>query len=437
MPRPAGADLRTILRKLEGSNASRPEMGKPKTPRWIETLRQAIKQQHGFGWSVRDVGGKVQLTRRYEDGSRSSVVLGLPWNAESTADVLGLLPLIRSRMEGHGLGLREAYDLLNSPEAPKPGQIDWKAAVERFRRHKVQELGDLKDSTFDAAYGPTMRQVLTLLASKPVPRDARALLGGLRDRHGGEPGSRGRKLRIQYTAQLLRFAVEGLGASQRWMPPSDLREYVGKAGPNVLREASTPLKDSQLVRLLEGIPDPRWRLAVGLLGCFGLRPVELRYCRANGDKLHVAYRKRNARGATKPGDVSGLDPEGLAGESIRLLRLLESGLIELPPMGSSDSVTAASIGQYLDRRAVWHSIKAEAAAAGERVTVYSLRHGFALRAHQHYDLSPRITASLMRHSLQTHQLHYGRWTDEETVDAALQRGRERAMLAASANTPLP
>ncbi len=409
-------------------------MGKSKTPRWIETLRHAIKQQHGFGWGVREVSGKVQVTRRYEDGLRSSVVLDLPWNPESTADVLALLPLIRSRMEGHGLGLREAYDLLNSPEAPKPGQIDWKAAVKRFRHHKVQEMGDLKATTFDAAYEPTMRQFLALLASKPIPRDARALLGGLRDRYGGEPGSRGRKLRIQYAAQLLRFAVEGLGASHRWMPPGDLREYIGKAGPGVARDASTPLKDSQLVYLLEGIPDPRWRFAVGLLGCFGLRPVELRYCRANGDKLHVTYMKRNARGSTKPGDVAGLDPEGMPGESVRLVRLLQSGLLELPPLGGTDSASAASVGQYLDRRQAWQTIKAEATASGERLTPYSLRHGYALRAHQYYGFSPRITAALMRHSLQTHQLHYGGWTDAETIDNAVKSAQAVASNRASPKT---
>jgi hypothetical protein len=48
------------------------------TPKWVSTLRAAIKQEHGFGWGIRDKGGKVQVTRRFEDGTRSSVTLDCP-----------------------------------------------------------------------------------------------------------------------------------------------------------------------------------------------------------------------------------------------------------------------------------------------------------------------------------------------------------------------
>ena len=44
-------------------------------PGWVSTLRKAIKQQYGFGWHVREKAGKVQLTRRFDDGLRSSVTL--------------------------------------------------------------------------------------------------------------------------------------------------------------------------------------------------------------------------------------------------------------------------------------------------------------------------------------------------------------------------
>ena len=81
--------------------------------RWIETLRNAIKQEHGFGWNVREISGKVQLTRRYEDQTRSSVVLDIRWNSEAITPVLALLQEIRERMEQQGLGLSEAYQLVS------------------------------------------------------------------------------------------------------------------------------------------------------------------------------------------------------------------------------------------------------------------------------------------------------------------------------------
>jgi integrase len=329
---------------------------------------------------------------------------------------------IRTRMESQGLGLREAADLLQAPAAAVTGAIDWPDLVERFRKHKVEDTGDVAAATFEAVYRPVMVQINTTMVTKPIPRDGRALLAALRDRYGGEPGSRGRQIRIQHAAQLLRYAVKELGHPDRWLPPDDLVAFVGKRPKGSSRNPATPVKDHQLVRLLEGIPDPRWRLAVGLLACFGLRPVELKYCRVTGDKLYVGYEKRTARGSSKPGEVNGLDPVGMPGESVRLLRLLESGLIELPPLGNSDRATAMAIRQYLERRPAWRALKGEAAAAVGKLSPYSFRHGYALRAHELYGLSPRTTAALMRHSLLTHSAHYGHWTDSATIDEAVNRG---------------
>jgi len=410
---------------LGGTVAPNPGfVGAERTPRWVSTLRAAIKQEHGFGWGIRDKGGKVQLSRRFEDGTRASVTLNCPWNPEATSEVLGLLPEIRSRMETQRLGLKEAYTLLRGPTGAKDVRMDWGLLVARFQRHKVTDTGVLKSRTWDAMYAPVMRSVLEAVATRPVPRDGRALLAALRDRCGGEPGSRARQLRMQYTSQLLRFAVTELGAAERWLPPESLTPFVGKAQEKD-QQGATPIKDHQLVRLLEGIPDPRWELAVSLMACFGLRPVELRHIRPNGDKLTCRYRKRTARGTTKPGDVVGLDPDGKRGESLRVLRLLESGLVELPPLGRTDADAAQTVRGYLNRRPVWKSLKAEVAEQGGRLSGYSFRHGYALRAHELYDLTPRITAALMRHSLQTHHAHYGHWVDNEVVDLAVQKGIDR------------
>ena len=52
---------------------------------------------------------------------------------------------------------------------------------------------------------------------------------------------------------------------------------------------------------------------------------------------------------------------------------------------------------------------------------YSLRHGYALRAHEMYGHSPRVTAALMGHSLKTHSDTYGAWTDREVIENVLER----------------
>ena len=79
--------------------------------------------------------------------------------------------------------------------------------------------------------------------------------------------------------------------------------------------------------------------------------------------------------------------------------------------------------RYLYRQSVWTPLNTQS------ITCYGYSHGFALRAHQQYGLSVRVTAALMGHSTETHQRHYGSWADADTVDAAIAAGlRFRAMV---------
>jgi integrase len=403
------------------------------TPRWALDLRGLIKRQHGNGWSIREQSAKVKLTRRWADGGSSSVMLDLPWASTSATAVLAQLEAIKQRMDQSGLSLAQAAGLQARSVATasasgflsaKSDSINWEAVVKNFGAHKTTHTGDVKQTTWKRMYAPVMRQVLEVVGGRPAPRTGRDVLAQLRDSYGGTPGSAGRRHRIQYAAQLLRYAVNEMGAADRWLPPDELNPFIGKrisAKPD-----ATPLRDEQLVRLLAGITDGRWHLAIGLLGCFGLRPVELKHCRAtkDGQRLNVTYRKRTARGSTRPREVTGLDPIGAPGLSAQLLQRLVNG-DGLPPLGSADSETASAVDTFLRRRKEWGMICGESAKAGEKITVYSLRHGYALRAHEVGELSPRVAATLMGHSLQTHFSHYGRWCDADTVAHAMARAQQR------------
>jgi len=395
---------------------------RPRQPRWITTLRHALQQDNGRGWTVWEARGHVQLCHRGTDGTRETQTLAIPWNGECIPAVLGTVAQLRSAMKEQGVGLKHAHALLQQNSvvtragpATQP-RIDWPLLVEGFRSFKLSS-GAVKASTFERMYEPVMQAVLAELAASPAPADAPELFERLVKAYGGETGSKGRQLRLLYTAQLLRFALKQ-GAPGRWKPPEDLADFIGRRSADSLRRDSTPIKDRQLVALLESITDARWRLAIGLIGCFGLRPVELRFCRADGNWLVVDYRKRTARGSTPPRRVRGLDPEGMEGESTRLLSLLESQA--LPPLGTDNKGAGAAVHQFLERCSAWQRLRAEARSRGEILTPYGLRHGYALRAHQR-GLAPRLTASLMGHSLQTHCRHYGNWTDAETIDAAFEK----------------
>ena len=57
------------------------------------------------------------------------------------------------------------------------------------------------------------------------------------------------------------------------------------------------------------------------------------------------------------------------------------------------------------------------------LTPYSLRHGWAWRAHKLYDrpLSIRDAAALMGHDAATHSRYYGSWVDEDDLRATVAR----------------
>ena len=401
-------------------------MPKPTTPQWVTTLRSAVAGQFPKGWLVSEQSGKVKLTIKYSDGTRSSGMLPHEWKPANHTEILNSLNGIRGSVEA-GRPLKEAIQLLAASAATatpsEPGAINWPQLTERFRLHKLTTGALAKESTWIKDYQPHMTQIVEVMAAKSAPKTGKQVLQALVTKYGGTPGSRGRQVRLQHAAQLLRFAVEECGAEQRWLAPANISELVGaKPAAHAGRDDSTPIKDAQLTRLLEGIPDPRWKLAIKLMACFGLRPVELKYVRAseNGEKLHCSYCKRTAKGSTRPRDIEGFDPAGHQGMCRALLLELSSGIGTLPPLGNTDRATASAIDTYLRRRSAWVALKEEAAAADEALTVYSFRHGFALRCHE-AGLMPRATAALMGHSLQTHSNHYGQWTDSETISAAVAR----------------
>jgi hypothetical protein len=150
--------------------------------------------------------GTVLLTRRFEDGSRSAVVLDLPWNPCCTSSVLELQPESRLRMEGQQLGLKEADGLSRD----RCG--GWDAG----HLGRQRQAGDVPGVGADGL----------VAGASGFP----CLVGGIG--LGGNSGCRGRKLRIQDVAQLLRFSVVSLGAPDRWLPPDDLVPVVGPGGRN-------------------------------------------------------------------------------------------------------------------------------------------------------------------------------------------------------------
>ena len=70
--------------------------------------------------------------------------------------------------------------------------------------------------------------------------------------------------------------------------------------------------------------------------------------------------------------------------------------------------------QYLDRHPYWAAL----VKANPGLSPYSLRHGYAYRGAL-AGIPLRQLAASMGHDVRTHMKHYGQWTDEAGLDAAL------------------
>jgi integrase len=403
-------------------------MPAPRKPSWDSALRDVIKTEHGYGWSIRSHRGKVQLTRRFEDGARSSVSLELPWNAACQSDVLRALSEIRQRMDGQGLSLIDAYALIRSAPTAESGLLDWAVVVDMFMAsregRRATTLRDLRTR---------MNRALEVLQATPRPRDGRALMRVYAKRHfdACPVGGLGRKRQLLDVAALLRFAVSRAGAPDRWLPPpaEEIEALIGHADRQ--HEDSIPIKPEQLAALLDALQEAGRRdlhLAVALVGLFGLRPAELAVLRVEDGRLYVGSVKRNARTlklAKSERRVLPLDLPGREGDGARMVALLESGLVKLPAAILSQAAASSYKGvgdafrQLLDRFPFWQSM----VTATPGLTPYSLRHGYAWRGHKGYErpIPVRDLAALMGHNPATHHRHYGKWTDEAGLEEAVAR----------------
>lgn len=413
---------------------------------WFETLRLHIQQEHGKGWSIWEVGatkrnpiGRCRLTRIYEDRTRSSVVLPLEWKATSATAILSAVGQLRALMDERNLSLQDANkrntELLNGPQADGGEFAGWAEVAERF----LKTQAGLRSSTL-ADLTTRVNRTLKALESRPCPRDGGTLMQRYADKFFAKApaGGVGRKRNLLDVSRFLNYAVDECGAPIRFKPPSKakINELIGSSETTTAEKLTPPVKPEDLAALLDQMAadgEHELHLAVGLVGLYGLRPSELAVLTVKDGRGEVGSVKRNSKTmsakAQQSRKIRALDIPGREGEGERLLQLYARKEVRLP-LSIRNQIAlvkdknrfqdvGAEFAQKLERYKPWQAL----VARNPGLTPYSLRHGYAWRAHccSANPLHPRNAAAFMGHNVQTHLKHYGSWTDEASLDAALER----------------
>lgn len=428
-------------------------------PQWVKELRKGIRDDNGAGWSVRLPPGKSRIQVQWEWGTREQRErCNLPdtvqWEARQSLRIRNIIKQLHDLLEeNQDRGLRQAIEILFRQEDPgssskvKSFSIDgWKKAASDF----LKRLEAANRPTTVKEIRRSVNRALQVLEQTPAPRNGKAVLEQYAslhfyDREGNvvtAAGGQGRKRAYEEVCRFLKDAVANSGAPERYLPPVDSdgefkRSIVGRAPVSRAVKKTIPLLPEQFSGFLDWLEQhnmPELRLAVGLVGYYGLRECELAvmYPSDTGGKweLEVGSQcKENARqrmayaGKRPPRKAHHLAVKGRpADEATTLLAQYGSKLLKLPKsiQDAIDKVQDPKVDSF---RGVGIAFSAEVkktqywknlVAHEPKLAVNGLRHGWAFRAHCTPGawLDYNDAASFMGHDKFTHIKYYASWTNE-------------------------
>lgn len=374
---------------------------------WEAHFRRAVKAASGRGWTVFPRRGAMRLQVRDELGKAESITLPYRWEEGAAADALLRIRVI---YKAYATGNRSLAATAWDADASSSKTIaDWPAAVAAFHQLKTTHEGRVGERTWRMKYEPVLKGVQAAMGRPSQPHDATALCERVLARWPA--GTRQRQIMRQNLYAFLRFCVERRKFKACWSPPPLAKEVRRP------KRVGYPLSDTQILTLLEGIPDTpvgrRWRFAVELLATYGLRPEELRYLvveqRPEGLGLRCLYRKATGGSElTAPRSLYPLlvrDKDGKPQDWRLVDRVAcREGLPSLGQPGKGGE----ALGTFLRRLAAWQQLRVEAAEVGEELTPYAFRHRYAKTSHA-AKLAPKDIADAMGHTLDTHLQSYARF----------------------------
>jgi integrase len=258
-------------------------------------------------------------------------------------------------------------------------------------------------TTWRAAYQPYLRRLLALCGNG-AGRDLDAtLLAEVLESYGLATRSR----------QQCGIALAALARHLAIALPADWRERSGGYGLHAARFRQLP-SDQTILALLERIPNPRWRLAYGLMATYGLRNHEVFFSDLSslapgGDRvLRVLPTSKTGEHQVWPFQPQWVEVFGLERLGVEPQAL---------PRVTTDlrRTTLQQVGRRVAEQFRRYALP---------LTPYDLRHAWAVRT-IHIGLPDSVAARMMGHSVGIHTRTYHHWItrrdQQQAVDAALAR----------------
>ena len=407
---------------------------------WEKRLKQAVAQQHKIGWSVREKRGKCLIQRYWKDtGTYERKVIPVEWESDQLLNILNSLNKISELMVNTKCTLAEAVKII-FPENKNTPNTNWSYLKDEYKKYK-EETKNISSTTWNGVYMVTLKRIIEMMNGDNPPNSGKGILKELqKDSKGKLTVSKGRVKRIETGKTFLEWCVYRKGLNERWLPPpqieiKELKAIGARKDDSKNSGQAERIEDDQLLILLDSFADTptgrSWRLATGLLITFGLRCVELKYCRPKDSLLVIDYSKVSSKGSTKPREVEGLSPAGRPHLHEELLLELSSGITALPSLGSQNRHAARSFIRALQRTSTntyWKKLEADAAAVGKKISTYSFRHQYCYRGAVLADLSAEFLAENMGHSLQTHLKDYRNFYLGKEKKAKFEAARQKLSL---------
>lgn len=364
------------------------------------------------------------------------ISLGLPATAEGVAAALDQLARVREAVE-RGRFSWEHWRRRPAAPAPSPAAVaagepslapappaaagspaeaaglapllaGFEAAFFADPRRRRRPAGSR--STWSGAYRPYLRRLAAVAAASgaaPAAVDV-PLLEQVLESYPLASRSR----------QQCGLALGALARHLQLSLPADWSERSGGYGLHVARFRGLP-SDARILELVAAIPNPRWRLAYGLMATYGLRNHEVFFCDLSalapgGDRvLRVLPTSKTGEHQVWPFQPDWVERFGLEG--------LGEGGAELPRVCTDLRRTTL---QQVGRR-----VAEQFRRYGLPITPYDLRHAWAVRT-IHIGLPDTVAARMMGHSVAIHTRTYHHWItrrdQQQAVDTALARLRQSA-----------